>query len=367
MALDAEPDRIAPARDSATVTVLMPVRNEEAFIEQSLGSVLAQPIDAARIEVLVLDGQSEDRTRALVAATAERHGYAMAERVPGDGFRGGTVGIIDNPGRIVPTGFNLGLAVASGDVVVRVDGHCELRPDYLERVLAVLEETGAGCVGGVWDTVALTPEAEALAVAVSSRIGVGNVAHKVGQTEPGPVDSLPFGAWPRHVFAEVGGFDEELVRNQDDEHTFRLLQAGHVVWFDPSIRSTYFSRTTMRKLARQYFQYGQYKIRVAQKRGGFTSIRHVVPASFVLGLVGATVLGVLRRDVRLPLVVIGPYVGLVGAESIRLGRERHVDPKVVASAIAVVHTSYGSGFLSGVWRFRRHHRDLVAARRRQAG
>ena len=354
-----------PAPDVATVTVLMPVRNEEAFIEQSLGSVLEQPVDKTRIEVLVLDGQSDDQTRELVALTAQRHGYAMAQRSPGDGFCGGTVAIVDNPGRIVPTGFNLGLAIAAGDVIVRVDGHCELEPDYLARVLEVLAQTGAGCVGGVLDTVALTPEAAALAVAVSSRIGVGNVAFRVGQAQAGPVDSLPFGAWPRGVFEVVGGFDEELVRNQDDEHAFRLMQAGYTVWFDPSIRSKYFSRTTIRRLAKQYFGYGLYKVRVAQKRGGLTSVRHLVPATFVAGLAGAVVLGVVRRDVRVPLLVIGPYVGLVGAESVRLGRERHVDPRTVASAIGVVHTSYGAGFLAGLWRFRRHHRQFVAAWRGQ--
>ena len=270
--------------DAPTVSVLMPVRNEEAFIEGALAAVLEQSIDADRVEVLVLDGQSDDATRDVVRSTAEAHGYEIADRGDDGDFRPRSVAIVDNPERIVPTGFNRGLAVARGDVIVRVDGHCQIEPDYIERVLDALRETGAGCVGGVIDTVALTPEAAALAVAVSSRIGVGNVAFRVGQAEPGPVDSVPFGAWPRDLFDEVGGFDEELVRNQDDEHAFRVLQAGHTVWFDPAIRSRYFSRATLPKLGRQYYQYGLYKVRVAQKRGGVTSIRHLVPASFVLAV-----------------------------------------------------------------------------------
>ena len=350
--------------DAPTVSVLMPVRNEEAFIEGALAAVLEQSIDADRVEVLVLDGQSDDATRDVVRSTAEAHGYEIADRGDDGDFRPRSVAIVDNPERIVPTGFNRGLAVARGDVIVRVDGHCQIEPDYIERVLDALRETGAGCVGGVIDTVALTPEAAALAVAVSSRIGVGNVAFRVGQAEPGPVDSVPFGAWPRDLFDEVGGFDEELVRNQDDEHAFRVLQAGHTVWFDPAIRSRYFSRATLPKLGRQYYQYGLYKVRVAQKRGGVTSIRHLVPASFVLAVAGSVLLGLLRRDARLPLVVLAPYVGLVGAESVRLGRERGVDPVLVARAIGTVHVSYGGGFLAGLWRFRRHHREFRAALRR---
>lgn len=347
-----------------TVSVLMPVRNEEAFIERSLGSVLAQSIDSAAVEVLVLDGQSDDATRALVASTARDHGFEMVDRGDGRSFVPRSVAIIDNPERIVPTGFNRGLAAAGGDVIVRVDGHCELEPDYIERVIAALAETGAGCVGGVIESVALTDEAAALAVAVSSRIGVGNVAFRVGQAEPGPVDSVPFGAWPREVFDDVGGFDEELVRNQDDEHAFRVMQSGRIVWFDPGIRSTYFSRATLARLGRQYYQYGLYKVRVGQKRGGFTSIRHLVPASFVAAAVGSLVLGLLRRDLRAPALVLGPYVAVVGAEALRLGRERGADPVLVARAIVTVHASYGGGFLAGLWRFRRHHREFWSARRR---
>ena len=172
--------------DAPTVSVLMPVRNEEAFIEGALAAVLEQSIDADRVEVLVLDGQSDDATRDVVRSTAEAHGYEIADRGDDGDFRPRSVAIVDNPERIVPTGFNRGLAVARGDVIVRVDGHCQIEPDYIERVLDALRETGAGCVGGVIDTVALTPEAAALAVAVSSRIGVGNVAFRVGQAEPGP-------------------------------------------------------------------------------------------------------------------------------------------------------------------------------------
>lgn len=350
--------------DAPTVSVLMPVRNEEAFIEDALASVLGQSIGADRLEVLVLDGQSDDATRTLVASTTRAHDYRFVEARDDGAFQPRSVAIIDNPERIVPTGFNRGLAAARGDVIVRVDGHCQLEPDYIERVLDALAETGAGCVGGVIETVALTREAAALAAAVSSRIGVGNVAFRVGQAEPGPVDSVPFGAWPRDVFDMVGGFDEELVRNQDDEHAFRVLQSGRAVWFDPSIKATYFSRATLAKLGRQYYQYGLYKVRVAQKRGGVTSVRHLVPASFVLGLVGSIVVGLARRDPRLPLIVIAPYVGLVGTESVRLGRERDVDPTLVARAIGTVHVSYGGGFLAGLWRFRRHHREFWTARRR---
>ena len=193
----------------------------------------------------------------------------------------------------------------------------------------------------------------AIAAAQSSRFGVGGVAFRTGCATAGPVDTVPFGAWPRKVFACVGDFDVELVRNQDDELNFRLLQAGGTVWFDPAICTDYFCRPSLRRLWRQYFQYGEYKVRVAQKRNGFAAARHVVPAAFVLATAASLLLALARHDPRWMLATLGPYAVANGAATVETARRSRAHAGHVAVAYAVLHTSYGAGFLAGIWRWRR--------------
>lgn len=324
-----------------SVSIVVPVRNEEQFIQACLGSVLAQDYPADRVEILLVDGMSTDRTRDLAAAV-------LADRIAE-----GCARILDNPRGIAPTAMNIGIGASTRDVIVRADGHTVLPPDYVRRSVEVLQETGSQCVGGAIRTLGSGAVGRAIAAAQSSRFGVGGVAFRTGRATAGPVDTVPFGAWPRAVFARIGDFDVELVRNQDDELNFRLLQAGGTVWFDPAIRTDYFSTPSLRRFWRQYFQYGQYKIRVAQKRNGFASVRHVVPAAFVVALAASLLLAVTRREPRWALALLGPYAVANGAASIAAARRSQARPGRVALAYAVLHTSYGTGFLSGIWRWRR--------------
>jgi cellulose synthase/poly-beta-1,6-N-acetylglucosamine synthase-like glycosyltransferase len=333
-----------------SVSIVVPVRDEEPFIEACLESVLAQDYPTDRVEILLVDGMSTDRTRELA-------GKVLAERVAD-----GRARILDNPRGIAPTAMNIGIDASTGEVIVRADGHTVLPLDYVRRSVEVLQETGSQCVGGAIRTIGAGPVGRAIAAAQSSRFGVGGVAFRTGHSEAGPVDTVPFGAWPRQVFDLIGDFDVELVRNQDDELAFRLTQAGGTVWFDPAIRTDYFSTPSLRRFWRQYFQYGEYKIRVAQKRNGFASVRHLVPATFVVAGAASLVLTVVRRDSRWALAVLGPYALANGAASVATARQLRVNPSRVALAYAVLHTSYGTGFLSGIWRWRRGF--LAAAKRR---
>jgi glycosyltransferase involved in cell wall biosynthesis len=303
--------------------------------------VLAQDYPADRVEILLVDGMSTDRTRELSVA------------VLADPLADGRARILDNPRAIAPTAMNTGIRASTGEVIVRVDGHTTLTPDYVRRCVEVLQRTGSQCVGGGIRTLGRGAAGRAIAAAQSSRFGVGGVAFRTGRSAGGPVDTVPFGAYPREVFACIGDFDAELVRNQDDELNLRLRQAGGTVWFEPSISTDYFSAPTLRRLWRQYFQYGQYKIRVAQKRKGFASVRHVVPAGFVVTTAASVLLAVARREPRWVLATLGPYAIANGAASLAAARRCHAHPGRVAAANAVLHTSYGIGFLSGVWRWRR--------------
>jgi succinoglycan biosynthesis protein ExoA len=325
------------------VSVIMPVRNEGEYIDTALRAVLEQDWPAEQMEVIVVDGASDD-------GTAERARQTAAS------FSGHEVVILSNRRHITPVSLNMGLKESRGEVIIRVDGHTEIEPGYLRRCCEVLEATGHENVGGSCTTVGETAAARAIAAAQSSQFGVGNVAFRVGRAEPGPVDTVPFGAWPRRVFDEVGWFDEELVRNQDDEHNFRIIQAGGTVWFDPAIRSRYFSRSSLRKLARQYFQYGSYKVRVMQKRGGVASPRHLVPAAFVAGVAASVLLAAATRRVRFATVVLGPYAVANAVASLRVSRADEVDAVTTSAAFAVLHTCYGAGTLHGLWRWRAHFR-----------
>lgn len=322
------------------VTVIMPIRNEAAYIARSLGAVLAQDYPPDRLEILVVDGMSEDGTRDLVADLQIRNPQFV-------------IRLLDNPARIVPTALNIGLRHARGEVIVRVDGHCEIAPDYVRRCVEGLQETGADCVGGVCITVGETSTARAIALAQSSWFGVGGVAFRTGRSTPGYVDTVPFGAYRREVFHRIGGFDEELVRNQDDEFNFRLTQAGGKIWLDPSIRSVYYSRASLRGLWRQYFQYGLYKVRVMQKRKGIPSWRLLVPPAFVLGLLGSALLAMAIREPLWALAVAAPYVMANLGASLWTARRDPLALPLLPLAFATLHLAYGLGFLWGLWRWRK--------------
>src|SRR5262249_4322481 len=228
------------------VTILMPIRNEERFIARSLGPVLSQTYSPDRIEVIVIDGMSTDGTRSVVHSMADEASRSEAHR--------SSVMILDNPSKTVPPALNIGVRRAKGDVIIRVDGHCEIPSDYVERCIEALDKTGADCVGGALVSCGETGTARAIAGAQSSPFGVGGATFRTGSKEGCDVDTLAFGAYRRDVFERLGLFDEEMVRNQDDEFNFRVRQSGGRIWLDPAINSRYYSRASLRGLWRQYFE-----------------------------------------------------------------------------------------------------------------
>lgn len=333
--------RQPPAKDSSDVpyvTVIMPIRNEAHYIERSLGAVVSQDYPPDRMEVLVVDGMSDDGTRDIVRQMKDD---------------GSSIVLLDNPRRIVPTALNIGLRRAQGDVIVRVDGHCEIAPDYLRRCICHLERTGAACVGGPIKTVGETFVARAIALAMSSTFGVGNSAFRTLKNQARYVDTVAFGAYRREIFDRIGTFDEELVRNQDDEFNFRLTQVGGKIWLDPSLQSVYYSRANLRGLFRQYFQYGVYKIRVIQKRNGVPSWRHLVPGAFVLGVLGSFLLAIFARRPLCALGVTGPYALANGVASLWMARKDWRTLPLLPLAFLTLHLAYGIGFLWGLWRWRK--------------
>lgn len=321
-----------------TTSIIMPIRNEAGFIERSLEAVLTQDYPADRLEVLVVDGMSDDGTREIVQGILTGNQRAR---------------MLDNPQCIVPTALNTGLAEAQGEIIIRVDGHAVIESDYVARCVQALEETGADCVGGSIHTVATTPAAQAIALAMGSPFGVGGARFRTTHNQAMWVDTLAFGAYRREVFDRVGLFDEELVRNQDDEFNYRLREAGGRIWLDPRIRSTYYARSTFGSLWRQYYQYGYWKVRVFQKVPGSAQLRHWVPPLFVLALAGGLLAALL-------IPILRPFylTGLVLYALASLAASAHIATSAgwrhlwrLPLAFATLHLAYGLGFWAGVAHF----------------
>jgi succinoglycan biosynthesis protein ExoA len=320
------------------VSVLMPVRNEGACIRRSLNSVLAQDYPSERMEIIVADGMSSDGTREAVAEVSQQHT---------------NVRMIDNAGKIVATGLNAGLRIATGEIIVRVDGHCEIASDYIRRSVARLRDGSVDCVGGPLETIGETYTARAIAAAMSSTFGVGGSAFRVGVSEPRFVDTVAFPAYKRDALQRVGEFDEELVRNQDDEYNYRLRKLGGRILLSPEIGARYYSRSGFASLWKQYFEYGYWKVRVLQKHPRQMQPRQFLPPLFVLAWLALLLTVPFLKTSQLLLIgIVSAYaaLNLAFAVSAALRKELRLLP-LIPIAFVVMHLAYGVGFLLGLVRF----------------
>jgi succinoglycan biosynthesis protein ExoA len=204
------------------VSVIMPVRNEEAYIERSLRAVLAQTYPPERFEIIIADGISTDDTREIIRQIQQTAKISIE--------------IVENSGRIAPTGLNRAIERVKGEIIVRVDGHCEIEKDYIENCVRHLLADNAEAVGGSIETIGETYSAQAIALAMSSRFGVGNSAFRTVKNQRMYVDTVAFPGYKKEVLEKIGLFNEELVRNQDDEYNYRLRKSGGRVLLAPEIQ-----------------------------------------------------------------------------------------------------------------------------------
>jgi succinoglycan biosynthesis protein ExoA len=328
----------ANTRLAKAVSVIMPIRNEAGFIRESLRSVLNQDYPADLMEIIVVDGMSTDATRDIVHEVATQHP---------------NIRLLDNPGRIVPIGMNIALQQAKGEIIVRVDGHCEIRPDYVRRCVEYLGSGEIDGVGGPMETIGETTVSQAIAIAMSSPFGVGGSAFRTIKDRTMYVDTVAFPAYRRETIRKNGLYDEELVRNQDDEYNYRLRELGGRILMTPDIRSRYYSRSSFKSLWRQYSQYGFYKVRVMQKHPRQMSLRQFIPPLFVATLIILSVLSLFFAPVRLLLALeVGAYLlANLGAALLTAGKTGPQYFIYLPLAFAILHVSYGSGFLYGLVKF----------------
>ena len=320
--------------DWPRVTVIVPCRNEEQYIARCLEAILATEYPADRLEVLVSDGRSDDRTRELA--------QAIADRDP-------RVRILDNTRRITPAALNLAIRSASGEVIVRMDAHAIFPSDYIPQLVSALLETGTAVVGGSIETLAADDGAVAVAIAIAMRhpFGVGNSAFRVGGSKRRLVEHVPFFCCRRDVFDRIGLFDEELVRNQDGEFSARVIRSGGSVMLVPSARAKYFARGSLHKLARTFYQYGYYKLLTAIKVRRVMTVRQLVPPSFILALVGTATASAWDVAGGTAFVALtATYTTLVAATSLIAARRHGVRcAAVLLAAFPLMHFSYGFGQL----------------------
>jgi succinoglycan biosynthesis protein ExoA len=316
------------------VSVLMPVRNEERSVAGAIRSVLGQTFQ--HLEILVIDGASDDATVSVVSA--------LTREDP-------RVRLLHNPDRTIPHALNLGLRAARGRYVARVDAHASVSVDYLERGVAVLDaHPDVASIGGRRIGVGDTPTARCVAAALSSPFGVGNSVNHYGG-EPQDTDHASFAVSRAAVLRSIGGWDENLLVNEDVDLDHRIGLAGFRIRYDPQMEIYWHVRRTVRDLARQYRRYGRGKAAMVRKNGrSAVRVRHLVAPALVAWMGGAALVAASGHP-RIAVGMVAPYgAGLVGATAVTLrkgyGQER-LTPVPLAGSFAAMHLAWGLGFLEG--------------------
>ncbi len=319
------------------VSIILPCRNEAKYIARCLDTILATTYPHDLLELLVVDGRSDDATRDIVRGFAERHPW---------------IRLLDNPGKVVPAALNLGIQAASGEIIVRVDAHALYPPEYLPRLVEALETTGADNVGG--PVIVLPsgkgPRSRAVAIALAHPFGIGNSWFRIGSSEPRWVDTVPYGGWRRTTFEKIGMFDEDLVRDQDEEFNYRLQANGGRLLLLPGAASYYYARPTPKLMGRMIYQYGYFKPLVAMKLGRVATLRQLAPPLFVLLLLGGALVAPFSEWARLGWsTMVASYLGAMGIFCGLASRKHGLRVALALGLVfPVLHVSYGWGYLSGL-------------------
>ncbi|MGI5486056.1 glycosyltransferase family 2 protein [Microtetraspora malaysiensis] len=309
------------------ISVIMPVLNEERHLAEAVRQVLAQQYEGP-IEVVLSIGPSHDRTQEVADAIA-----AADPRVV----------VVPNPTGRTPNALNAAIAASRNPIIARVDGHAMLPPDYLATAVETLEQTGADNVGGIMAAEGVSPFEQAVACAMTSKIGVGNARFHTGG-QAGPADTVYLGVFRREALERVGGYDEHFQRAQDWEMNHRIRETGGLVYFQPRMRVSYRPRPNVRALAKQYFHYGRWRRVVSRTHQGTINLRYLAPPAAVL----AMALGLVVSPFFWPGVLIpGAYIAAILAGSALTGRELSAAALLRLPLVyATMHLSWGTGFLT---------------------
>ncbi len=319
------------------LSVICPIYNEEKYIEECILSVVAQDYPKDDLEVLFVDGQSSDRTRDIIAEYARQYPFIQ---------------LLDNPRRIAPAGLNIGIRAAHGDVILRLDAHSKYPNDYFSVLVSKLRSSDADNVGGVCNTLPSkdTSLCRAIASAMRSPFGMGNSHFRIGTEREMWVDTVPFGCFRRDLFDRIGLFDEELIRNQDDEFNGRIIRNGGRILLLPQVVVDYFARDTIGKTSKMFYQYGLFKPLVNKKLQKPTTLRQFFPPLFFAGIITGGVLCFFSPVIRwiyfgvlILYIIAGLLFGLKKPY-------RWDDLLWMPIIFATIHLSYGCGYWIGIFK-----------------
>lgn len=320
------------------VSVLLVTRNEQAYIEKALHSLINQTYPKDRYEIIVVDGESSDNTLKIVSNLIKQ---CETESID--------IHIINNPKHILSSGWNLGIKHARGDYVIRIDAHSEAAANFIEKnVETMLAVKDAVCVGGKLVTKSLDGDNDIIAKVLSSPFGVGNSSFRVSE-RPSYTDTAVYGLYKKEIFEKVGFFNEKLVRNQDIDLHSRIRAAGEKFYFNPEISCIYYSRNTVKKMVRQAFGNGKWNMVLLKCHNFALSLRHLVPFVFVMYLIISSILGFFSRYfwfLEIGILLLHALLGVIAA----CAKTRKLSEVVKMTFLfLILHLSYGTGYLAGIF------------------
>lgn len=333
------------------LSVICPIYNEEKYIAKCLDSIIEQDYPKDNFELFLVDGMSTDHTRNIIANYQKKHSW---------------IKVLDNPKRIAPCAMNIGIKASSGEVIIRLDAHVLYPTNYFSVLVKKLKELpGAENVGAICNTLPVNDsiEAQSIAAVLSSSFGMGNSYFRVGASEVMEVDTVPFGCFNRSVFDKVGLYDEELVRNQDDELNARIIKSGGKIFLIPDLVCEYYARDTVKKVYKMFYQYGVFKPLVNKKLGSPATVRQFFPLCFVIGLLlGPIICAFVPLLWSVYFSVI--FLWLLLATYFSCQKSKKIKNILVQNWIYfVVHFGYGWGYIVGIYKII-FHKSFVAKNNR---
>ena len=323
------------------LSIICPIFNEEKYISKCIDSILDQDYPMDDLEVLFVDGMSIDKTREIVANYRLRYPFIC---------------LLDNPHKIVPYAMNIGIEASKGDIIIRLDAHAEYPKNYFSKLVNYLNELdGAENVGGVCITLPCNQKTISIVIseALSCSFGMGNSYFRTGSNGIKSVDTVPFGCFRKSLFKKIGLYDNELVRNQDDELNGRIIKNGGKIYLIPEIEIKYFSRDKIKKVWKMFFQYGLYKPLVNKKLGSPATLRQFFPLMFVLGILLGGILSIFSNIILLTyLAVLALYttIGIqIGIKQYSKHRRIWIIP-LMPFIFYTIHIGYGWGYICGLYK-----------------
>ena len=311
---------------SPSVTVILPILNEEADLQNCISAILKQDY-AGEIEIILALGPSKDNTNQIARNLA-----AADKRIK----------LVNNPTGQTAKGLNLAIAESSFEIICRIDGHSEISNSYLKTAVSVMQEKGAVNVGGLMHADGQSGLQRTIAQAMRSKLGVGASKFHTGG-KAGPSDTVYLGTFKKSAILAAGGFDERYIRAQDWELNHRMRAQGGLIWFDPRLVVTYRPRKSLSKLAKQYFQYGRWRRVISRQHPKTTNFRYLAPpVALVINLLSLVFGALVAENFFLPVLI---YITLLIIGGLIIGRNI-ADKLLMPIVFATMHLSWGAGFIT---------------------